>query len=622
MKRHQKGLDKHLWLGALASLFFLSSCVKEKCRFNSDCPEDMICKPDGTCGYECNKDSDCQENFRCAGHRCRPKGQGITCPEDMVAIHDSFCIDRYEASRPDASATSPGTDNSMAMSKPGVLPWIVSSNAEAQSACEAAGKRLCTPQEWEIACKGPKNTIYAYGDKYDPVVCNGIDTFCRCDPYPHCYDDCGADFHLAPTGSFEECKNDWGVYDMNGNVWEHVLGGDGQSVRGGAYNCHDSVTLHRCDYVPRTWTPSALGFRCCKSGDTAIADQIAERGEDVATISEDAVEADAMQGWDIESTDEVSGVSEHGGCIGEEGLDIWSAEEFAGAQDLGSLDSMLDMAEATTIDVWPIPDTIVDTTDTQAKDEAGIEVFDISYDEGASSDIHIDMMFDKDETGWTDLLEISTDFDDVTGEAQDTGNRDGDVVPPCPEDMVLVQLQTGWKFCIDRFEASHSDATATSQGVSPIPASRQGVLPWYPVNYQTAKAACESVSKRLCRIEEWFEACSGPDHTVYSYGNSYNATACNGIDAFCYCDPYPHCYWSCGAYFHVVPTGTFPNCTNEWGVYDMNGNVWEIVESEDGLEHFRGGAYNCGDSEALHRCDYDATWNPSAKGFRCCKDLN
>jgi hypothetical protein len=50
----------------------------------------------------------------------------------------------------------------------------------------------------------------------------------------------------------------------------------------------------------------------------------------------------------------------------------------------------------------------------------------------------------------------------------------------------------------------------------------------------------------------------------------------------------------------------------------MNGNVWEVVHSTDGQDHFRGGAYNCLDSEALHRCDYDATWGPSARGFRCC----
>jgi hypothetical protein len=337
-----------------------------------------------------------------------------------------------------------------------------------------------------------------------------------------------------------------------------------------------------------------------------------------------------MQITDIEIPDEVSEVVEQGGCIGgdegldtctggDEGLDMWSGDKFAGAEDVWSnLDCGVDKTGETVTDMWSLLDAGIDTTDLQPKDQTGIEMIDkgerndvmelmedvATYDDSAPGDVYIDTVSDDGET-----------------EAQDMGMTDEGAVPPCPDDMVLVQLQTGWKFCIDRFEASRSDATETSKGISPIPASKQGVLPWYPVDFQTAKTACESVSKRLCRPEEWFEACSGPDHTVYSYGNNYSATICNGIDAFCYCDPYPHCYPVCGAYFHVVPTGTFPDCTNEWGVYDINGNVWEIVDYGDGLEHFRGGAYNCGDSEALHRCDYDATWNPSAKGFRCCKDV-
>jgi len=72
----------------------------------------------------------------------------------------------------------------------------------------------------------------------------------------------------------------------------------------------------------------------------------------------------------------------------------------------------------------------------------------------------------------------------------------------------------------------------------------------------------------------------------------------------------------CGAAFKVQPTGSFPDCTNEYGVYDINGNVWELDSSSDG--HYRGGAYNCSDSEYLHRCTFFSK-NISAKGFRCCK---
>ena len=169
----------------------------------------------------------------------------------------------------------------------------------------------------------------------------------------------------------------------------------------------------------------------------------------------------------------------------------------------------------------------------------------------------------------------------------------------CPEEMATLDT-----FCIDRYEASRSDATAHFAGTSTTATARAGVIPWYSITLGQARAACASMGKRLCRPDEWFEACTGPDHHVYAYGDTYDPTICNGIDAG----------------LSIMPTGSLSGCTNAYGLYDANGNVWEIVDTNDGREHFRGGAFNCIDSALLHRCDYDATWNPSAKGFRCCID--
>jgi len=170
----------------------------------------------------------------------------------MAAIDGLYCMDRYEASRPDATAASAGADSSKAACQKGVLPWQVASNADADAACQAAGKRLCTPAEWQKDCQGPQQTVYCYGNAYQATTCNGIDAFPAWT------------FHLTPTGDFPGCTA-YGVFDLNGNVWEHVAGGTNMTVRGGAFNCGDSVTYHRCDYIPGTWTPSAQGFRCCKS---------------------------------------------------------------------------------------------------------------------------------------------------------------------------------------------------------------------------------------------------------------------------------------------------------------------------------------------------------------------
>jgi hypothetical protein len=254
----------------------LPGCVVEEvCFGDEDCAGVRVCdQASGQCEYECVADGDCGFGFSCADHACVfhcDEGQ-LICPEGAISVCGVFCIDTYEASRSDATASSYGTDDSTATSRAGVLPWFSNDatlvNQDAASrACQAAGKRLCTAQEWLVGCGGLDGLDYAYGGSYDPDVCNGIDTYCECDPYPHCYDDCGAAFHVMPTGSFAGCTNAFGIYDINGNVWEVVASDDGlDHYRGGAYNCGDSEALHACGY-DATWDPSAKGFRCCADGE-------------------------------------------------------------------------------------------------------------------------------------------------------------------------------------------------------------------------------------------------------------------------------------------------------------------------------------------------------------------
>lgn len=203
------------------------------------------------------------------------------CPVGMVATSGTTCLDRFEASRPDATAVSMGTDTSKATSRVGVLPWFPVDITTARAACTAAGKRLCKQDEMHSACRGPADTTYAYGDTYAPKTCNGIDTYCNCDsancagvqpcPYPGCYDrspegvigkGCGAALRVMPTGSFPGCVNEYGAFDLSGNVWELVDRGTNESwYMGGAFNCLDSKALHRCNSLEQNI--SARGFRCC-----------------------------------------------------------------------------------------------------------------------------------------------------------------------------------------------------------------------------------------------------------------------------------------------------------------------------------------------------------------------
>jgi hypothetical protein len=266
-------------------LVLLQGCiVKQHCFEADDCPAGQSCDLSrGECvtlAPECAVAADCGEiGFACNDGicvaDCAPPGT-VTCQGDQVEVCGSFCMDVYEASRPDATADDPGEDASYATSRPGVIPWFDEDPKEgmnrslAEAACEASGKRLCTAAEWKLSCASEQGLTYAYGNTYDPLTCNGIDTYCTCDgedPYPHCYDACGADLHVMPTASFPSCVSTWGVFDLDGNVWEVVASGDGRDhYRGGAYNCHDSEGNHRCD-SDAAWDPSAKGFRCCSDGE-------------------------------------------------------------------------------------------------------------------------------------------------------------------------------------------------------------------------------------------------------------------------------------------------------------------------------------------------------------------
>ena len=533
----------------------------------------------GVCvAKECDADHPCGEGFECVANRCkvRPKDP-VVCPADMVAVAESFCVDIFEASRPDATATSAGKDGSRALSVAGVMPWPVADNATAEQACAASGKRLCTPDEWRIACKGPDGTVYAYGNAYDPAICNGIDTFDR------------QSFHLTPTGSFPGCTNEWGVFDLNGNLWEHVAGGSDMTVRGGAFNCNDSAALHKCDYIPGNWTPSALGFRCCLS-------PTGEAGDGDASV--------------LDATSSVDGAEGGAGCVD---------DGDAGARDGVTADAK---------------------SDGNGFDDGG------GRDGDGPDDAAADAPSTRDGA-----------IGDVDAEPGLDGGTETGGGESCPEDMALVGA-----VCIDRYEASRKDATATSVGSDEsVALSRAGVLPWYvnPMSAEAAatfEAACEASGKRLCSPAEWLEPCRGPDQTKYNFGDDWDPSICNSVDTYCQeccdilgltdCPTDENCGYdssltssytpetcfisadygrdSCHVCYHVMPTGAFPGCTNGNGLYDVNGNVWEIVSSstdEDGRGYqVRGGAFNCGSPSWRFECTFNASWSDLYAGFRCCRD--
>ena len=230
--------------------------------------------------------------------------------------------------------------------------------------------------------------------------------------------------------------------------------------------------------------------------------------------------------------------------------------------------------------------------------------------------------------------------DASTDVAKDTGHdATVDVVPDhelleCPSDMVPVGM-----VCVDIYEASRSDATAEDQGTATGAAlSVAGVIPWHVASMTSEaldefEAACTAAGKRICKPSDWLAACQGPNSNTYVFGDTYDSKTCNCVDTFCedYCEangiPAESCVTdtNCGySYdcFRVMPTGAFPDCTNELGTFDVTGNVWEIVPSTTDYRGFevRGGAFNCAGAEARLQCTFNAQWDSLYAGFRCCLD--
>jgi formylglycine-generating enzyme required for sulfatase activity len=72
----------------------------------------------------------------------------------------------------------------------------------------------------------------------------------------------------------------------------------------------------------------------------------------------------------------------------------------------------------------------------------------------------------------------------------------------------------------------------------------------------------------------------------------------------------------------LAETGSHESCTNEYGVYDMVGNLHEWVLDPAGT--FQGGYYldvtQNGDGCAYRTDAHEAWYHDYSTGFRCCAD--
>jgi hypothetical protein len=214
---------------------------------------------------------------------------GTHCPDDMALVQDRFCVDKWEASLDEVAADGTATPHAaharletghvyIARSRADVYPQAYVSAREARAACTRAQKRLCEPVEWRAACGGSEGTAFPYGGQRRANACHDTGVAPMLVLYPE-QAKRGAfgvpemndprlnqlPNTLAKTGAYADCKNDFGVYDMVGNLHEWTADTNG-TFQGGFWldtaqhgdGCAYRTIAHDFDYHDYS-----TGFRCC-----------------------------------------------------------------------------------------------------------------------------------------------------------------------------------------------------------------------------------------------------------------------------------------------------------------------------------------------------------------------
>jgi sulfatase modifying factor 1 len=266
----------------------VARCTGDRMPVAGHCPgpSSIQCCVDTTAS-DCDPTVHVQPNEGIAGEAAGEGG----CPSGMIPVTSAFCVDRYEASLVevlgDGTTTewspffNPGTTRVRALSRAGAVPQGYISGVQAESACEEAGKRLCTDTEWLRACQGSMGVTYPYStsaasDVRMTGVCNdhrdvhpAVERFGTSDAwiYSMLDDACISQLpmSLARTGAYDGCISEPGAFDMMGNLHEWTSDPAG-TFRGGFYvdtvlngpGCLYRTTAHDVSHHDYS-----TGFRCC-----------------------------------------------------------------------------------------------------------------------------------------------------------------------------------------------------------------------------------------------------------------------------------------------------------------------------------------------------------------------
>jgi len=180
-------------------------------------------------------------------------------PARSVRI-DTFYIDRYPVTNYQYGKFLQATGhrppllwNESDWNRP-MQPVVFVGWEDARAYARWAGKSLPREEQWEKAGRGTDGRWWAWGDTFDPSLCN-----CR-------------EFGLERTteiGLFHGGVSPYGCYDMCGNVWEMCEGlwlENAPPMRGGCFLGSASFVRLACRWSPEDIDDGApwLGFRCVK----------------------------------------------------------------------------------------------------------------------------------------------------------------------------------------------------------------------------------------------------------------------------------------------------------------------------------------------------------------------
>ncbi len=223
-------------------------------------------------------------------------GPSARCPDDMRLVegvhHDHIaqvCLDvREDSSVPHCYAFAPGlslmegattqisvcVDQFEAPNVRGAAPMVMQSYDAAVKWCEKRNKRLCSEQEWELACEGPERLPWAYGWAVNTKLCNSNKGWKKVnfEAFGKGREQARAEtkrlWQGSPSGRYKTCVSAFGVFDLTGNVEEWVSSRSTRkhagALMGGFWakpwtGCRGTNDAHGTNFAFYE-----TGFRCCK----------------------------------------------------------------------------------------------------------------------------------------------------------------------------------------------------------------------------------------------------------------------------------------------------------------------------------------------------------------------